>query len=274
MKKASGIFNIAMLLVVTLGIFSSCKKEAAFVPAGSGSSAASAADSVAGPDSSLIGLVSFFKFDDNAYDYSGTGKPAAYLYSISSAFDRFGNQYGALYFNGLNSYLDEPSNPDHVLNNIDFTINVWVNLYSYGGAYGSVIAGKRGDGPGNGWILSITNNSAANTVKPGVVSFVPGSTDHPAVDTTTVPLNKWCMITTTYAHAKKQCSIYINGVLSSVTNNVAAPAAGTTADLFIGRDNPSNKSQSYFFNGTMDDLRIYNRTISPSEIKKLVMLQD
>jgi hypothetical protein len=160
------------------------------------------------------------------------------------------------------------------LNNTDFTINVWVKLASYGGANGSVILGKRGVGPNNGWVLSINNNSNSSVLKPGLISFIPGSTDLYAIDTTAAPLNTWCMITAMYNNATKQCSIYLNGRLNSVTNNIVSPAAGTTSDVYIGRDNVANTSESYFLNGAVDDIRVYSRMVTVSELKKLMLRPD
>ena len=104
--------------------------------------------------------------------------------------------------------------------------------------------------------------------------FTPGSTDEYATDTTALKLNNWYMVTTMYNSSLKKCSIYINGVLNTVTENVAMPAAGNTADMYIGRDNISNYAQRFYFKGTIDDVRIYNRQLTNSELKKLMARND
>jgi len=57
--------------------------------------------------------------------------------------------------------------------------------------------------------------------------------------------------------------LYRNGVLiSSATHSTRTGT--TTATAFLGQ-----RAGSYFFNGQLDDVRIYNRALTPSEIKLL-----
>jgi len=56
--------------------------------------------------------------------------------------------------------------------------------------------------------------------------------------------------------------IYINGVLNTtVTSNATYPAIGTRTNNYIGKNNWSNP----YFNGRIDDFRIYNRVLSDSD---------
>jgi len=60
-------------------------------------------------------------------------------------------------------------------------------------------------------------------------------------------------------------NFYVNGVLSGTPNqNSGTPEAGTT-NLAIGNDTFANRS----FDGTIDDVRIYNRVLSAQEVKRL-----
>jgi len=264
MKKTSDFPIIAIIVCLSIALFTGCAKIPVVTPDERGAGAAATEE----PDSSGMGLVVWYPFNDTGGEYSGNGNPGASVYDISSANGRNGDADGAYAFNGVSSYLRANNNSSMCLSNTDFTINVWVKPSSYGGANGSVIIGKRGVGPANGWVLSINNKSNSAALKPGLVSFIPGSTDNYAIDTTALPLNRWSMITVMYNNAAQRCSIYLDGVLNSVTEHITAPAANTTADIYIGRDNVANTSESYFFNGSIDDLRVYNRVLTVSEIKK------
>jgi hypothetical protein len=266
MKNTPVFYTIVTFALLAICYLSSCKKIDVELPNNGGS------DTTAVPDSSGIGLIGWYPFNSTGGEYSGTGNPSASIHDISSTPDRAGNLDGAYAFNGISSYISAGNGGSFCLNNTDFTINVWLKLASYGGANGSAIACKRGVGPGNGWMLSITNSSIKNLpVKPGLIAFIPGSTDVYSIDTTAIVLNKWYMITVMYNAAQKQCSTFINGKLDMVSNNIASPVANTTADLYVGRDNIANTSESYLFKGAIDDLRMYNRLLTLSELKKLLV---
>lgn len=59
--------------------------------------------------------------------------------------------------------------------------------------------------------------------------------------------------------------LYINGVSQNCSHNSSASWSSYSGNLYIG----ASTSSSGFFNGTIDDVRIYNRSISPNEISQL-----
>lgn len=73
-------------------------------------------------------------------------------------------------------------------------------------------------------------------------------------------LNKWTHIVLV-SNGVNFKAIYINGVL--VTSSGTADSVGTATSFTIGK---WNFGAGYFFNGKMDDFRIYNRVLSLSEI--------
>jgi hypothetical protein len=58
----------------------------------------------------------------------------------------------------------------------------------------------------------------------------------------------------------------MNGVLNNTTTGVSSPNNTTTLPLYIGSDIESN---SYFFNGKIDDIGIWNRALTYQEITDL-----
>ena len=57
--------------------------------------------------------------------------------------------------------------------------------------------------------------------------------------------------------------VYLNGVVDGRAN-VAGKIAESNNELRIGRGEPAG-----YFNGTIDDVRIYNRALSAGEVKQL-----
>jgi hypothetical protein len=79
---------------------------------------------------------------------------------------------------------------------------------------------------------------------------------------TTVPQNKWSHIVITCKNSIGR--IFINGIESSLVGSYnACYLQSTTNDVNIGRAGDN----SNYFNGIIDEVRIYNRALSEEEIK-------
>ena len=85
--------------------------------------------------------------------------------------------------------------------------------------------------------------------------------------TTKLALNTWTHIATTYDGAVQR--FYVNGVLVGTANPIVAPSLNTIVQsngaLRIG-GNASSTGE--FFQGLIDEVRIYNRALSVTEIAR------
>ena len=79
------------------------------------------------------------------------------------------------------------------------------------------------------------------------------------VGKTGIPPNVWSHVAATYSDASGLFSVYINGVPDTSGVNMNTPSTGSDS-LYIG------KVLTQSFEGSMDDLRIWNRELSASEI--------
>lgn len=213
-------------------------------------------------DNLTIGLIAYYPFNDSGLDASGNGNDGT-LNNISSVPNRFGKANAAYHFDGSTSYISVPDKPALRLGNTDFTLNVWIKLDSYNPSYASSIIGKRFAGINNGWLWAI--NGPFNTPN-GAVYFGPGGGNADAIGNIVLGTGQWYMVTCIYTLANSQLSIYVNGVLDQTVSNILPANASVAATLYIGKDSPTN---GYFFQGSMDELRMYNRAINISELQKL-----
>jgi hypothetical protein len=95
--------------------------------------------------------------------------------------------------------------------------------------------------------------------------YVPNTESWWQVTTETTPeTNTWYHLSGTYDGS--QLKIYLNGSLEGITQ-VAGAMGVSASDLNIGRD-PSNAEGSYW-NGLIDEVEIFNRALSPSEIQAI-----
>ncbi|CAB1063807.1 hypothetical protein D1BOALGB6SA_8591, partial [Olavius sp. associated proteobacterium Delta 1] len=129
---------------------------------------------------------------------------------------------------------------------------------------------KRGTGLEDGWFWSLLGlASESEDANPGNLFFqVSGGLDPHGKSAGELPLNSWHHAVTTYSSADQTLKMYLDGRLDSVQTGIPSPSITTTDNLFIGRDS-LNTTEGYFFQGALDDIRIYNRALSESEIIEL-----
>jgi len=108
-----------------------------------------------------------------------------------------------------------------------------------------------------GMLYSLYSNGGSN--RPIGQVFL-NNAEQDAPGTTLVPLNTWTHLASTYDGATLR--LYVNGVLAG-SKAVAGSLAATTNPLRIG----GNSIWREFFNGQIDEVRLYKRALSAGEIQ-------
>ncbi|RYZ99450.1 MAG: LamG domain-containing protein, partial [Sphingobacteriaceae bacterium] len=221
-------------------------------------------------DSLKVGLIAHYQFDKSGSDASGNGNHVTFGSSMTSTANRFGKPHTALYFNGVDSYMSVKDKTELRLNNTNASINLWVRIDGYNSSFGSNLLAKHIAGPDNGWTMGIGGSGGLGLA--GNVTFGPGGGSVHARGTQFVSLSEWHMLTALYNNVNRTLSIYIDGVLDNVTENMPSPNAAISSDLYIGRDDPTASVNGYFFKGAMDDVRIYKKLLTSKDIRNLYTL--
>jgi hypothetical protein len=153
--------------------------------------------------------------------------------------------------NGSTAYVSVPNSPAWAFGRQDFTIALWTK-FSVILSEQTFLAGDDGGGNHNKWIFQFVR---------GHLQFkLDGATNGSLASSYCGPvLDQWYHIALT--RNGNNFTFYLDGSpLSSVTWIGEIPA--TTAPLTIG-----SAEGGTFFKGQLDDIRIYNRSLSPTEIK-------
>lgn len=199
------------------------------------------------------GLVAHYPFNNSGNDESGNGNTASPGNYIEQGVDRFGG--GTTYlFNGTDDYFVAPHSTS-----TDFTgeisVCAWINP-SVVNIEQQTISSKGGGWNRAGWLLTLNNDKVRWHLGSG------GSEG--MFDTqTSVPANKWSFIVAQWKDGVM--NVYINGIKDQ---NSASWASGLVANSYyhyIGMNDYIN----FYFNGNIDDMRIYNRALPADEIKEL-----
>jgi hypothetical protein len=214
-----------------------------------------------------VGLVAFYPFNGNANDESGNGHDGVPTDATLVA-DRFGNPDSAFRFNGTSSYIQVPDSPDLDLTE-DFTIAAWVrrdrnatvDLFDIVAKH---IAGPNDDGS---WVLRLDQGPPEGRVlfqaTPDFTGFAPHSNS-------AVRPGVWTHTAFTYEHDTGNWVIYLNGKRNAAgTEQFSIQHTGI--DLLIGAEFHYGHVPPYywFFHGVLDEIRLYNRTLSAAEIKAI-----
>jgi WD40 repeat protein len=204
-------------------------------------------------------LVAFYPFNGNAKDESGNGNHATVIGALT-AVDRFGNSSGAYRFNGKNTHIRY----ERALTTLQpFTWSVWFRSVNPVAINNQFII-SQADGPGGGGV------SPHLQIIDGVLIFGSYETDsggHEVVASKNAPLKAgaWyhAVITST---ADGERRLYVNGELDDFANG--QPFGPVLANTYFGVRGGLNLNEDVF-NGQLDDIRIYKRALSETEVKAL-----
>ena len=161
-----------------------------------------------------------------------------------------GKYGGALSFNGSSARVTVPNSASLQLSS-GMTLEAWVDPASVSSAWRDVIY----KGNDNYYLMGTTDHSG---VPAGAVA-VAGSSAH-AYGAGTLPANSWSYLAATYDGTTLR--LYVNGTLAA---SQAASGAITSSinPLTIGSD----PIWGQYFNGLIDQVRIYNTPLSASQIQ-------
>ncbi len=179
-----------------------------------------------------------------------------------------GKTGGTFYFDDSGDFINVT---DHARFNFSanhsFTIEAWINLSSDGKTDDNVVVDKREVHAGAGVELYLTRVSGVH-----VVTFaVEDSGNNPSArGSTGLKDSKYHHIAAVRNADNpndKRLLVYVNGTLEVNASDTTTGSLAASTDLYIGaRYNNSNGNLSDEWNGYIDELIIWNRTISAAEI--------
>jgi hypothetical protein len=190
------------------------------------------------------GLVGYWSGDDNALDYSGKGNDGT-LSGATYTNGKFGKAFG---FDGVNDYINFTSKTYDLSSGTTFSF--WAkrtngdHIVFSSGATNSY---QRLIFLGSGYVGQLYFESNTN------------ADDCTAVPSSTTYDDNWHYYTLTIKDYI--CTFYRDGI------NVTGDAGPLTNNITIRKMGVGQST--YFFNGSIDDVRIWNRSLSQAEIRRL-----
>jgi hypothetical protein len=208
------------------------------------------------------GLVAYYPFTGNAGDSSGNNNHGT-VNGATLTSDRNGNPNSAYSFNGSGNYISVPySNSIGVQQNI--SISVW--LYMNGGGCNPRILEINSTYSQCGGYTLITNGTSniARAINTGFGNCTAG---YGTTTTQTLSALQWHHLVNTVDNVNGIGKVYFDGVLvSTYTGTNFIGINYNNNPLTIGNINPSRCD---WWGGFLDDIRIYNRVLSDSQVQYL-----
>ena len=214
------------------------------------------------------GLQALYTFDDGSgttlTDSSGNGKNG----TINEAVWASGKNGSGLKFDGVNDYVSVP-----LMNNDEISIAAWFYKDSKDTTYADAIFG--------GWRWNSDSQLHEGfdlrfyQKSPDTINFIVVTQDNSGYRTTKTAqknlgnsVGSWYHVVGTYNKTTGEQKLYVNGQLVNTQNHTAGNTVvpyTMNANMRIGHSRVNNG----YFNGTIDDMRIYNKPLSSQEVQGL-----
>ena len=194
-------------------------------------------------------LEAFYPFNGNAKDITDKYRDLTVYGDTSLTSGKDNSSNSAYYFDGTGDYLEYETNSDAGGTTIpsfdNYTISLWAKPAS-SGTYEAMFSSY--DNSNNGFQIDLNGNN-----------FHIRKSSGGNIVLSTAQLEVWTFIAFTYDGTN---SI---GYINSVSDNESSGGTTEFNRFRIGR----NRSGSTYFSGAIDELRIYNRALTASEIASL-----
>lgn len=216
-------------------------------------------------DATESGLVGYWKFDEgtnsgaildlSGYNNTGLRSGTGAIWSSSDKASLAFQNPNAMQFNGLNDHVTVPDHASLDLSGTA-TLSAWVNWGSAIGTDDDSLIDKTQSSDSASYRMYLINSGS----DAGKFGFYNGTSA--ATSVTTVSRGTWHHLAVTLSGST--ALYYLDGVLDA-TRSISLGSANN-GPVLIGTD---TQLGTRHFNGSLDDVRLYNRTLSAAEIESL-----
>ena len=198
------------------------------------------------------GLVAHYTFDEGSGTTAGDSAGSNTGTLVNGPTWGSGKIGGGLEFDGVDDYITFASSPTP---GSEMTVSTWV----YKSADGILV--YRGS---SACCLSYHLKITSGKARFAIVTTSGSNPDIEIISNASIPDNTWTLVTATYSSSNSNLSLYING-----TFDTSGSYTGTIYNSVVTMNIGAQNTPSSFLTGTLDDIRIYSRALSVSEILQL-----
>lgn len=211
------------------------------------------------------GMISWWPGDGNTSDIRDSNNGTA-PNGVAFVSGKVGQAFS---FNGANQYVSA-GNPANLKLTSAITIDAWVRPNDFSGDLRAIVS-KWGQnflscGPGTG-----ADSYGLYLQKVGSIIQLFGvihltSLSEPVLVGGTIPTGSYSHVAMTYESSTGVFAIYVNGVVVNSVTNAPLPLCTSEKNVLIGAE---DAGPSRFFTGSIDEVEIFSRALSPGEIQQI-----
>jgi hypothetical protein len=215
------------------------------------------------------GLVAYYPFQGNARDATGHGNDGT-VQGAQLTLGHNGRADSAYSFDGTGDYINCGTGPSMSLNFLtNMTLAAWVRLDNVAAGYRPILSKHTQDGTPNGraeFLLQVQNNG-------NLQCFLGDSSNgwYPAPNLSggILAAQRWYHLAMTVTNT--QVVLYLDGRVVASGAYTPSQRPFGLLPLQIGR---FNNGTQHFFDGLIDEVRVYSRALSPVELLALMNAEE
>ncbi len=216
-------------------------------------------------------MVGYWKFDEgtatSTIDSSGNGNTGTLIGGTWTS----GKVGGALSFNGTMGQYVDAGDPAPLQLAGSFTISAWINPSAFPGTDDNPILDKRDNGPACSFALNVTRDNGSEQVY--VQAATPGNACTPSAymgqryTTATIAAGQWYHVAGVFNAASQTLDIYLNGLINDgiLSGTIPSSLYNSTGPLQVAQ----RIYDANYFQGSIDDVRLYSRALTAAEVLAL-----
>ncbi len=214
------------------------------------------------------GLVANYPFNMNANDESGNGNHGS-VHGAALVEDRFGNINSAYYLDGVDDYIDIGKN---VQPPFPVSVSVWINandLDANGCGIAGIVRNDQYDDGRYRYGLTVRVNGGYLSAHYFEGFSAPRNRIGYTSDDALITAGNWYHLVVKF-NAHRNIQLFVNGV--EYPGSYSGTGSGLSysgSNGAIGTFKSNRPDRTCYFNGTIDDLRFYNRALSENEARAL-----
>jgi len=213
-------------------------------------------------DPGTTGLLASYAFENNVQDGSGNGYHGTAFNDPAYLASRPG-QGQAINFDGFADYVELPIGP--AMGTLSSaTVAMWVDFSAASGSWVRIF--DFGNSSTTGYMFLCPRGSTSGPMRFAITPA--GGTSESIIETSRqLPTDDWHHVAVVIDSATMTVDIYVDGEVAGSGATETLPAdLGATTQNWLAR---SQYTADAYFAGSLDDLMIYSRTLSPGEIRYL-----
>ncbi|MDD5192599.1 MAG: hypothetical protein PHH54_02395 [Candidatus Nanoarchaeia archaeon] len=213
-------------------------------------------------------LASWWRMDDvnqtglgaKVYDYTGRNNGTAYNNTYQVDNGKIGKAFS---FDGNGDYINTENNSNLDMRTNSFSFGAWIKISDRGQAKGILSTWDGGGSSDNYRLVVYESTSAGGEIDKVTANVYDGINRYNVRSTTTVTDGNWHFVMA--IRNSSSLSIFVDGKIEGSRSLPSSVDILNSADFMIGKASVGG----LYFNGTIDDVMIFNRDLSIGEVQGL-----